>query len=236
MARTEAGGTKADEIHARLRADVLAGRLRPGQRLKFPDLIAAHGTSAGVLREALGRLVSQGLAQVQPHQGFVVTPLSHRDLQELTAARVALEVLVFRRAVEDGDLAWETRVLSAHHVLERTPMADPDAPGQLTDTWAAAHADFHRALLEGCPNRRLLEMALALREEAELYRRWSVSLGDEPDRDIAGEHRALRDAAVAREPERAGRLLAEHIEHTAGLLVTCATDEHVPRHQAGDVA
>lgn len=227
MARTEAGGTKADEVYARLRSDVLAGRLKPGQRLKFPELVARHSTSTGVLREALSRLVSQGLAQVQPHQGYIVTPLSHRDLRELTAARVELEVLVFRQAVEGGDLSWETKVVAAHHALERTPMTDAASPGQLSDSWASVHADFHSALLAGCPNRRLLEMALGLREEAELYRRWSVSLGSEPDRDVAGEHRAIRDAAVTRDTRLAGRLLAEHIEHTAGLLVTCATDDHV---------
>lgn len=236
MTKSGSGGTRVDEVHERLRAAVLGGRLLPGQRLKFPELIAAHGVSAGVLREALGRLVTQGLAQVQPHQGFVVTPLSHRDLRELTAARVELEVLVFRRAVEDGDVAWESRVIAAHHVLERTPMRTPDDPDQLSDEWAVAHADFHRALLEGCTNRRLLEMALALREEAELYRRWSVSLGREPDRDVAGEHRALRDTAVARGPQEAGRLLADHIEHTAGLLITCATDEHAAAGRSADVA
>jgi DNA-binding GntR family transcriptional regulator len=116
--------------------------------------------------------------------------------------------------------------MAAHHVLERTPLRTAEDPDRLSDEWAAAHADFHRALLEGCDNRRLLDMALSLREEAELYRRWSVSLGGEPDRDLAGEHLALRDAAVARDPAEAGRLLADHIEHTAGLLITCATDDH----------
>jgi hypothetical protein len=58
----------------------------------------------------------------------------------------------------------------------------------------------------------------------------------EADRDVAGERRARRDAAVASEPERAGRLLAEHIEHHAELLVSCATYEHVRRQRASDVA
>jgi hypothetical protein len=46
----------------------------------------------------------------------------------------------------------------------------------------------------------------------------------------------VRDVTVARESERAGRLLAERIEHTAGLLVACATYEHVRRQRASDVA
>jgi DNA-binding GntR family transcriptional regulator len=70
-------------------------------------------------------------------------------------------------------------------------------------------------------------MALKLREEAELYRRWSVSLGQEPKRDIAGEHRALLDAALARDPKLAAERLTEHISHTARLLISCADDEHL---------
>jgi DNA-binding GntR family transcriptional regulator len=83
------------------------------------------------------------------------------------------------------------------------------------------------ALLAGCGNRRLQEMALKLREEAELYRRWSVSLGYEPARDVAGEHRALLEAALARDPELAAERLVDHISHTARLLISCAEDEHL---------
>jgi hypothetical protein len=56
------------------------------------------------------------------------------------------------------------------------------------------------------------------------------------DRDVAVGHGALRHVPVARESERVGRLLAEHIEHSAGLLVACATYEHVRRQRASDVA
>jgi hypothetical protein len=55
------------------------------------------------------------------------------------------------------------------------------------------------------------------------------------DRDVAVGHGALRHFTVARESGRVGRLLAEP-EHTAGLLVTCATYEHVRQQRASDVA
>jgi DNA-binding GntR family transcriptional regulator len=227
MAKTAAGGTRADEVQERLRADILGGRRMPGERLKFPDLCEQHEVSAGVIREALTRLVDQGLVRVQPHQGYVVTPLSHRELGELTFARMELESLVFRLSVLEGDMSWEAGAVAAHHVLERAPFAAEGNPSQLSEEWSQAHAAFHVALLAGCGNRRLQEMALKLREEAELYRRWSVSLGHEPARDVAGEHRALLEAALARDPELAAGRLVDHISHTARLLISCAEDEHL---------
>lgn len=227
MAKTASGGTRADDVVENLRADILGGRRTPGERLKFPELCEQHEVSAGVIREALTKLADQGLVRAQAHQGYVVTPLSHRELGELTVARMELEALVFRLSVLEGDMTWEGGMVAAHHVLERAPFAAEDNPSQLSEEWAGAHAAFHVALLAGCGNRRLQEMAWKLREEAELYRRWSVSLGQEPTRDIAGEHRALLGAALARQPELAAEQLADHISHTARLLISCAQDEHL---------
>lgn len=219
------GSTRADGVYRRLRADILGGRLIPGQRLKFPELSQRYETSVGAAREALTRLVADGFVRTQSHQGFTVTPLSHEGLAELTRARVEIESLVLRLSVLDGDMAWEAHTVAAHHMLERTPFLDQDDADHPSDAWAAAHAAFHTALLAGCGNRRLLAMARGLREEAELYLQWSVSFGREPDRDVAGEHRALLDAVITRDAGRAADLLRDHIAHTAQLLIRGAPDE-----------
>ncbi|GAA4526789.1 GntR family transcriptional regulator [Amycolatopsis samaneae] len=218
------GATRTDGIHQALRADILAARLMPGERLKFPDLAERYKVSVGVTREALTRLVAEGLVVARPHQGYLVRPLSHQDLAELTQARVEIESLVLRLSVREGDLRWEADAVAAHHLLERAPYRDPADPDLLADEWSRAHAAFHLALLAGCRNRRLLDTARSLRQEAELYRQWSVSLGNEPGRDVAAEHRALLDAAVARDAEQARNLLRDHIAHTAQLLISCAPD------------
>ena len=215
-------------MYRRIRGDILGARLVPGARLKFPELCDNYGVSVGAAREALTRLAGEGLVTTQAHHGYMVSPLSHSDLADLTHARVEIESLVLRLSVEEGDVLWESRVVAAHHVLERAPFVDPEDPDHPTDQWAAAHAEFHGALLAGCTNRRLLDTAQALREEAELYRQWSVSFGQEPDRDIAGEHRALLEAAIGRRAEEAASLLREHIAHTAKLLISVAVDAPSP--------
>ncbi|QWF79323.1 GntR family transcriptional regulator [Amycolatopsis sp. CA-230715] len=229
---TKSGGaTRTDGIHQALRGDILAGRLAPGDRLKFPDLADRYKVSVGATREALTRLVAEGLVVARPHQGYLVRPLSHQDLAELTQARAEIESLVLRLSVADGDVRWESDVVAAHHILERAPYRDPADPDHLADEWSRAHAAFHQALLAGCGNRRLVDTALSLRQEAELYRQWSVSLGNEPGRDVAAEHRALVDAVLARDANHAQELLRDHITHTTRLLISCAPDQ--PNQPAG---
>ncbi|MGW6620837.1 GntR family transcriptional regulator [Nocardia sp. NPDC055002] len=219
------GTTRTDGVYQALRADILGGRLIPGARLKFPELSERYKASVGATREALTKLAAEGLVTTKAHQGYLVRPLSHQDLADLTTARVEIESLVLKLSVLDGDMHWEADALAAHHLLERAQFRDPADPNHPTDEWSTAHVAFHNALLAGCGNRRLLDTAQALRQEAELYLQWSVSFGNEPDRDLAGEHRALLDAALSRKADLAQELLRDHIAHTAQLLISCALDE-----------
>ncbi|MFD9826619.1 GntR family transcriptional regulator [Tsukamurella tyrosinosolvens] len=206
-----------DAVYDALRADVLAGRRPPGERLKFPDLGAAYGASVSVIREALTRLAAEGMVTSQAHQGFTVTELSADSLGDLTDARIALESLVLARSIEEGDVAWESQVVATHHTLERTPLLS-DEPVRVSDEWVQAHAAFHAAILAGCSNRRLVQITQALRDEAELYRRWSFPLGVERDRDLAGEHRRIMELTMARDAAGATEALRDHIAHTTRLL------------------
>lgn len=218
MARKATG---QERVHARLRADILGGRLRPGERLPFAQLCEDYGASVGVVREAMSRLVEQGLATAEAQQGFRVVRISREDLIQLTEARLCIETFTLQSAIAEGELAWESEVLAAHHLLERTPMLAPGEPPHLNDEWSIAHADFHEMLLKGSPNLRLRAIASNLRDSGELYRRWSVSqVGQvETVRDIAGEHRGILEAVLARDAELATRRLREHYELTTRLLL-----------------
>ncbi len=212
--------TRNQETLARLRGDILAGRLAPGQKLAFADLCKTYGVSVGVIREALSALVEQGLVLSAPQQGFRVTMISAADLVHLTDARRELETLALRRSIADGTLDWESNLVSAHHRLANTPLTSPDEPGRLSEDWVEAHSFFHEKLLEGCTNPRITAIATNLRASAELYRQWSVSLHHGAGaRDISGEHQHMMEAALARDTETAVRLLNEHIQRTTDLLL-----------------
>lgn len=220
-----ATATRAERVYNELRNDLLSGRWYPGQRLPFEELCSRYDASVGVMREALQRLAEQGLVLVEPNRGFRVVPVSEDDLRHLTEARLEIESLTLRLAVEQGSLDWETRVIAAHHRLERTPMTDPAERHGFSSDWVAAHRAFHDTMLEGCENLRLRSIAIALRDSFEIYRHWSLAVGRTKDRDVAAEHRRLLDRVLARDPEGAAAALRAHIELTKSLWLEGAPKE-----------
>jgi DNA-binding GntR family transcriptional regulator len=224
--------TRAEAVYRALRADILAGRVLPGSRLRFADLCTRYEASMSVLREGLSRLAEQGLVVSEPQHGFRVTPVSVEDLRDLTDARVAIEGLVLRRAMAEGDVAWESRLVAALHVMERTPMMSADDPDLFNEDWTAAHAAYHTALLDGCANERLRAVAAGLRDAAELYRRWSKLFDGGRSRDIPAEHRAIVAAVLARDADRAVALLAEHVSYTTEILLEAAAAQELSEREA----
>ncbi|CAM2769122.1 GntR family transcriptional regulator [Prescottella defluvii] len=210
-------GTRADEIHARLRADILGGALAPGEKLAFGRLQERYGVSTGVLREVLPRLVEQGLAVSEAQLGFRVVPVSVPDLSELTETRVFIESEALRQSIAHGDIEWESAVLAARHTLARTPAVDAD--GRVTEAWLSAHGNFHGTLLRACPNGRLVRIAESLRDVSEVYRCWSVRGAESGRRDVGAEHDRIAAAAVDRDADRAVHELRRHIELTTALLI-----------------
>lgn len=219
MAQAAGKQTRADQLYNQMRADIFAARLEPGRRLKFPDLCVEYETSVGVAREVLARLAAERLVTAQAHQGYAVIQLSASELIDLTTARVEIESLTFRQSVLHGSAEWEAEALASHHLLARLGLSGADATDELREAWYVAHEKFHLALLKGCPSRRILDFAISLREEAELYRRWAVPLGGEETRDVEAEHRAMLDAALARDADEASTLLRAHIATTSDILL-----------------
>lgn len=214
--------TRTEQVYGTLRAEILAGALAPGTRLRLLELGERFSASQSVIREALTRLAEQKIVDSLPQQGFRVASLTREDLVALTEARVHIESLVLRLAVERGDVAWEVSVVAAHHQLMRTPQRLDG--GDLNEEWLTAHEAFHAALLSGCGNDRLLHVASGLRAAAALYRVWSVPLGRDYHRDLDGEHTGLRDAVMAREAGLAADRLTRHIERTSSVLMDVAED------------
>lgn len=199
-----------------LRAAVLHGEFRPGQALKPQELAEARGVSLAVVRECLLRLVGEGLAVRVPNRGFVVPEAGDARWPVIAEARGAIEPTVLRLSISRGDLEWEARVRAAHHRLAGTPPYD--SPGDLhySDAWAAAHHEFHRALLVACGNDVLLYTFERLWTASELSRRWSAVRG--PARDHRAEHGRLEHLALERQADAAAEALLAHVTDTAGAL------------------
>jgi DNA-binding GntR family transcriptional regulator len=206
----------SEQVYAHLRDAIMRGEHAPGAALKPQDLATQLGVSLAVVREALVRVVGDGIADRLPNRGFAVATYSDRRWQEIAEARQAVEPVVLRMSIERGDVEWEARVRAAHHRLTRTPAYVPEEGEYYSSAWSEAHRVFHRALLEGCGNAALLETTDRLWTAGELARRWSSHRN--PERDGIEEHRRLEEAVLARDADTAAALLARHVATTAAVL------------------
>ncbi|MEU9554230.1 GntR family transcriptional regulator [Streptomyces fumanus] len=206
----------SEQVYAHLRDAIMRGDYAPGDALKPQDLAKQQGVSLAVVREALVRVVGEGLADRLPNRGFAVPAFSDRRWQEIAEARRTIEPVVLRLAVERGDVDWEARVRAAHHRLARTPPYVPGEGEHYSAAWAEAHRVFHRTLLEGCGNPVLLETFDRLWTASELARRWAAQRT--PGRNGVDEHRRLEEAALARDADTAAEVLTQHLTRTAAAL------------------
>lgn len=206
----------SEQVYAHLRDAIMRGQYAPGDALKPQDLAKEQGVSLAVVREALVRVVGDGLADRLPNRGFAIPAFSDRRWQQLAEARRTIEPVMLRMSIERGDVEWESRVRAAHHRLARTPAHVPEEGEYFSGAWSEAHRAFHRALLDGCGNPILLETFDRLWSASELARRWSAQRA--PGRDHLGEHHRLEQVALARDADAAAEVLARHLTETAAGL------------------
>jgi GntR family carbon starvation induced transcriptional regulator len=223
MARERRGRSLAEEVYLELRSEILLGRRLPSSRLPLNDIAEQHGVSLSVIREAVTRLASEDLVEATPQRGFHVRSISIDHLHDLTWVRVQIETLALRQAIAKGDITWEANLVAAHHRLAVTPMYFDDGTGN-TD-WMAAHGAFHAALVAAAGSPILERVRRQLYDASELYRYWASNLPHHPTRPHVGdEHKAIFDAALARDADRAVDLLTQHLETTARHLEAVAPD------------
>lgn len=227
-ATTGRKATLSSHLADKIGAAILSGALAPGEKVNLDRLRAAHDTSASPLREAMMRLVASGLVDFEDQRGYRVAAVSAANLAEITMLRQESEALALRCAIARGTLDWEAAVIGALHRLERTPCA-PNDPA--ADRWQDAHRRFHLALIAGADLPLLAQVCAKLLTLAERYqRRFPAAPGGAP-RD-ADAHRAIAEAAVARDLPRAEALLRSHIAQGGARLLAAlpaAPDRSHPR-------
>jgi DNA-binding GntR family transcriptional regulator len=208
--------TIASRLSARLRASILRGELEPGSKINLDRLREAHRVSLSPMREAVARLVPDGLVEFEDQKGYRVTPISRRNLEEITRLRCDLEVLALRYSIANGELAWESELIGALHRLNRTDRRIEDPAS--VEAWEAAHTAFHHQLIRACGMPMLLQFCLVLQNQNDRYRRiflWA-NIGEKTVRE---EHAAIAEAAVARQSDAACDALRRHVERTGRNLM-----------------
>jgi DNA-binding GntR family transcriptional regulator len=207
--------TMATQLACRLRKEIVSGALSPGSKFNLALARERFGVSLSPLREALARLMAEGLVEFEDNRGYRVAPVSLANLAEVTQLRTEFECLALRNAIAVGELAWESDVVGALHRLNRIAR-DPARPETLAQ-WEDAHRDFHLTLIGGCNMPLLLSACRRLLNLNDRYRRIFL-LAEGSDRNVAAEHGEIAERAVAREVEAACGCLRRHIQRTGTNL------------------
>lgn len=217
QASAPGASTRATNLYDQLRADLLAGELEPGAKLAIEALADHYATSATPLREALNRLVSDGLVERREQRGFIVAGISEQDLAEITKTRCWLEEIALRESIAAHSQSWEENLVLAHHRLARTPRSLSNDRFEDNPEWEPLHRAFHRALIDGCGSRWLLNFCDQLADQHHRYRRLSAPRAF-AKRGVKSEHQQLMEAAVEGRADDAVALLRNHFERTARII------------------
>jgi len=215
--RQDDGRTLANEVYARLRADILSSKLTPGSKLRFETLKEVYGVGISPLREALSRLVGKGLITAEGQRGFRVAPATTADITDIAMVRAEVEGTALRKSIDRGDDSWEANVVAARHRLGL--MENRKSSEEINEErWEARHREFHLALISGCQSPWLVSLTELLNDQFDRYRRLSVDNSLSQKLTIL-EHQKIMDAALKRKADLAVKLLHEHINQALRLIV-----------------
>lgn len=195
----------SEQISGELRTRILAGALRPGDKLSEAAIADAFGVSRAPVREALRTLVAEGLAVQQARKGVSVPrfdPDLFRDLSEL---REALETMAARlAAIRAGDDTLAT----LHGLLAQTSQVISQAP----DHRYPGHLDLHACIATAAGNAPLAEKVKETNVRLQLARQLS-GMSEKRASTAYEEHAEIVGAIAAHDPDRAEAAMRRHLEH-----------------------
>lgn len=200
-----------DEITARLQADILEGRLAPGQRISAAAVSRELGVSHIPVREAIRRLEAGALVNSTHRQGATVSRISIDELHEIYNLRRLIEGDLARSAAalyNAGDL--ET-IIEAGERLMHTDPTDP------ASSFWAAHRALHRAILAPALNPTVDRLLGTLWQSGERYAHLRTLVFGSPAQ-AAGDHPGLIAVVLKRDPDLLVEELMAHLTKTERMV------------------
>jgi DNA-binding GntR family transcriptional regulator len=197
----------AELIADQLRSAIMYGSLAPGDQLGESELAGQLGVSRGPLREAMQRLVQEGLLRSERHRGLFVRELTPTDVRDVYVARLAVERTACELIMRGNRGEAVARLTPA---LERLAAA---AASRDRNAMSDADQAFHQTLVSCAGNSRLERMAQTLLVETRMCLTVMQDVYPEPE-ELLDEHRRILDAIVDGAEEELLRLIEAHMVDT----------------------
>jgi DNA-binding GntR family transcriptional regulator len=191
-----------------LRAAIISGYYRPGDRLIERELCEAMGVSRTSVREVLRRLEAERLVSVVPRKGPVVSSISPEEGRDIYEVRALLEGAAVRGFVRSATTAQVTDLRLLANAFGRA--SDNNDMANLV----AIMSEFYDVLLDNCGNHAICDLLKSLHARISYLRGTSMSKPGRVIRSVE-EINAIVDAIEAREEDRAWQACQDHVNNAA---------------------
>ncbi|MBO9443852.1 FCD domain-containing protein [Phaeobacter italicus] len=219
--------SKSEMAYQFLLKQLIEAKIPPEAPLRIPSLGKDSGLGVTPMREALRRLESERFVVMENNRGFRAAAVTQAELMDLEGCRLVIETALLREAIAHGDDVWEAEILSSHHLLAKA--VEPAETSNLDDLrlWSDRHRGFHRALLVASRSQWLNLFYDQISNHLDRHF-FSMFTGDNRSKFLRSpelishsraalgitHHTKLMEAVLARDEDRAVRLLEEHAGFT----------------------
>lgn len=204
----------SDQAHEKIKRAIIRCRLPPGEEVTEAQLAVSFGFGKAPVRAALTRLAQEGLIRALPRRGYLVAPVTLRDLYDIFQFRMILEPQAARMAAGRVD-AETLRSFDAICSQGYVP-GDRESEAEFLQ----ANRAFHVSIAQAAGNVRLAATLAGLLDEMERLLHLGLSLRNRTE-EMQHEHKSLIDALVRGDGEAAAAIAAEQVD-AAQKMVTDA--------------
>jgi DNA-binding GntR family transcriptional regulator len=202
------------EVAKKLRREILAGNIKPGERILEQELSARMKTSRGPVRDALIHLEHEGLIVREPNRSATVVSMTVDDVEEVCSLRLSIEQLALRYAIERAQEGDYERLLSPNEALRRC----------LTESFTLQEAvdldlQFHEEVVKTARHNRVLSMWQSIKPQIWflIFSRNAYAIRNFEDA-VTG-HQDLAEAIRDRDLKRGTSLVQIHLDIAYANLI-----------------
>jgi len=218
-----------EKIYHHLRTKLLAGELPPGARLDYKKISTEMGVSTTPVREAMGKLASEGLVELVPRAGAIVRKLGAQEAIQLYGVREAIETYAAAKAADKisaarlqhlDDLLVKMRSLITRSFSPNSSIMTGDNLAEFLQSDLA----FHMTIIEAAGNPRLTKLAGDSHIHSRIFGVERFGHNQELMEEADQIHRLIFESLKQRDAERSSQLVSQHIQRSLELTLAHIDD------------
>ena len=202
-----------DRAYERIRHDVISCAIAPGTEISEAQLCTQYKLGKAPVRMALNRLAHDGLVRAIPRRGYMVAPVTVRDIHDVFELRLMLEPAAARMA------AGKVNALKLQALDEICRAGYQPGDQKSTSRFLDANKAFHVAIAQSTGNVRLAGAIEHLLDEMTRLLHLGLGLRNR-SHEVQQEHRALMKALSRGDGDTAERISRDQIESARNMVLS----------------